>query len=380
MKSKRVIEIARPSMGEEEWQALREPIINGWLTQGPLVKKFEATFAREHGVEYGVATSSCTTSLHLSLVALGIREGDEVIVPSFTWVSTANVVVYCGATPVFVDVSPSTFNLDPDKLSAALTSRTRAVIAVHLFGLCADIDAIRAQLPEDVAIIEDAACAAGAKYKGNSAGSLGTVGCFSFHPRKSITTGEGGMITTNDSKIAQQVIRLRNHGASIPEEDRHRGPEPFKLPDFDELGYNYRMTDLQAAVGLVQLDKLHVFIKERSERAAWYSDALSELEWLALPSVPVGYVHGWQAFVTRVEHPRMSRNELMVRLFKRGIHTRPGTHAVPQLGYYRKHFGFLPNAYPTASHLEQSTMALPLHNGLTNDDYEFIVESIKELS
>src|SRR5438477_4096015 len=200
MAEARRINIAQPMLGEEEWRALREPIETGWLTQGPKVAAFEKAFARRHGVRHALACSSCTTALHLMLAALEIGPGDEVIVPAFTWVATANAVIYCGATPVLVDVDRTTFNLDPVYLKAKLSPRTRAIVAVHLFGLCADMEAIAAAAP-GIPILEDAACAAGSSYLGQSAGSLGRAAAFSFHPRKSITTGEGGMVTTNDDAL-----------------------------------------------------------------------------------------------------------------------------------------------------------------------------------
>ena len=380
MIKQRNILISHPDTGEEEWQALREPLATGWLTQGPKVEAFEKAFAKRHGVKYTLASSSCTTALHLILVALGIGPGDEVIVPAFTWVSTANVVLYCGATPVFVDVDRTTFNIDVSQISKKLSKRTKAILPVHLFGLCADIDAIAEAAP-GISIIEDAACASGSSYKGRSAGSLGIAAAFSFHPRKSITTGEGGMVTTNNEELAEKVKSLRNHGASISEEERHCGFRPYALPDFNMLGFNYRMTDLQGAVGIVQLSKLDGFIEERQRWADYYAQELADIPWLRTPSVAKGYRHGWQAYVCYVEESESpkTRNEIMQILYDKGISTRPGTHAVHMLGLYKQKFGFTPDDYPGARNCDQYTMAIPLHNRMASEDYKFVVKTIKAL-
>lgn len=378
----RQIAISLPCTGDDEWAATRDPLTTGWLTQGPKVAAFEKGFAERHQVRHALATTSCTTGLHLILAAMGIGPGDEVIVPAFTWVATANVVVYCGATPVFADVDRTTCNIDPADVARRVTPRTKAIIAVHLFGLCADMDALRAVLPLHVAIIEDAACAAGAAYKGRAAGALGLAAAFSFHPRKSITTGEGGMVTTNDDTLADVANMLRNHGASISEEQRHKGPRPYLLPEFNLLGYNYRMTDLQGAVGLVQLEKLDRFIGERNQWAAYYRKQLSDIEWLAMPVLPEeGGRHAWQAFVTYVDPSKspLPRNEIMAKLQERGISTRPGTHAVHQLGFYRDRFGLKPDDYPGARDCDANTMAIPLHNRMTQEDYAYVVAALKSI-
>lgn len=379
MNDKRTIHISLPSTGEEEWQAAKEPIMSGWLTQGPKVAEFEKRFAAAHGVKHALAVTSCTTGLHLALAAMEIGPGDEVIVPAFTWVATANVVMYCGATPVFVDVDSQTFNMNPADVAAKVSDRTKAIIPVHLFGLCADVEAIRAVLPAHVKILEDAACAAGAMYKGRHAGSLGEAGVFSFHPRKSITTGEGGMVTTNDDALAERMNMLRNHGASISEEQRHRGPHPYLLPEFNLLGFNYRMTDLQGAVGLVQLSKLEAFITERAKWAAWYREQLADVAWLRLPEEPQGGRHAWQAFVTWVDPEKapMPRNEIMDLLQQKGIATRPGTHAVHMLGVYRDRYGIEADDFPGAKACDAHSMAIPLHNRMSADDYEYIVRVIR---
>ena len=368
--------------GDDEWQAVKEPIMSGWLTQGPKVAEFENNFAARHGVNHALAVSSCTTGLHLALIALGIEVDDEVIVPAFTWVATANVVLHCDATPVFVDVDRQTFNIDPSLIASKITEKTKAIIVVHLFGLCANMDAIRQVIPEHIKIIEDAACAAGASYKGNYAGSLGDVGVFSFHPRKTMTTGEGGMITTNDGTLAERMNQMRNHGATLSEEQRHHGNKPYLLPDFNLLGFNYRMTDLQGAVGVVQLKKLDEFILERQKWAEFYHTELKSLDWLRMPVIPDSGEHAWQAFVTYVEPDKapMPRNDLMEQLQLLGIATRPGTHAVHMLNYYANRYGIESDEYPGAKDCDKNSMAIPLHNKMTGDDYEYVAQMLKSIS
>ena len=378
----RQIQISLPSTGDDEWQATREPLTTGWLTQGPKVAQFEKNFGELHRVKHALATTSCTTGLHLILAAMGIGPGDEVIVPSFTWVATANVVLYCGATPVLVDVDRNTYNIDPADVARKLGPRTKAVIAVHLFGLCADMDALKAVLPAGMPVIEDAACASGASYKGAYAGGLGLAAAFSFHPRKSITTGEGGMVTTNDDRLAEVASMLRNHGASISEEQRHKGPRPYLLAEFNLLGFNYRMTDLQGAVGVVQLAKLTRFVAERDEWAAWYMRELASVSWLRMPQRPAHGKHAWQAFVTYVDPDTapMPRNEIMEHMQRKGISTRPGTHAIHLLGYYRDRLGMKTDDLPGARDCDAHTMAIPLHNRMVVEDYRYVVEAIKEIA
>ena len=377
----RQIQISLPSTGEDEWQATREPLMSGWLTQGPKVAAFEKAFAERHAVKHALATTSCTTGLHLILAAMGIGPGDEVIVPAFTWVATANVILYCGATPVLADVDRATYNIDMVDVARKLSPRTKAVIAVHLFGLCVDMDALRSVLPEGMPIIEDAACASGASYKGVPAGGLGLAAAFSFHPRKSITTGEGGMVTTQDEQLADTANMLRNHGASISEEQRHKGPRPYLLPEFNLLGFNYRMTDLQGAVGLVQLGKLDSFIDERDHWARWYMQELAAIPWLRMPQRAADGKHAWQAFVTYVDPARapLPRNDIMERLQAAGISTRPGTHAVHMLGLYRDRYGLRPDDFPGARDCDRHTMAIPLHNRMSAEDYAYVVDTIRSI-
>lgn len=377
---KRIIQISQPMMGQEEWEALKEPIFSGWLTQGPKVAELQQLFAERHQVKYALAVSNCTTALHLALLAVGVKPGDEVIVPAFTWVSTANAVIYCNAIPVFVDVDPVTFNIDVKKIKEKVTSKTKAIIPVHLFGLCADIDAIKREFP-NLKIVEDAACAAGSGYFGKPAGSLGDIGCFSLHPRKSVTTGEGGMLTTNNEEASNLMDMLRNHGASISEEQRHKGPKPYILPEFNLSGFNYRMTDLQGAVGVVQIKKLDKFIDERQKWADYYTNELVSIPWLRTPQVAEGYKHGWQSYVLFIDEKKspMKRNDIMEFLQQEGISTRPGTHAVHMLGYYANNYKIKPEDYPGAFACNEYSMSIPLHNKMVEEDYYYIIEKIKSI-
>ncbi len=377
---KRNIPIGLPSMGIEEWEATKEPIMSGWITQGPKVREFEKMFAERHNVKHALAVSNCTTALHLALVACGVGPGDEVIVPAFTWVSTANAVMYCNATPIFVDIDINTFNLDLEQIKLKVTNKTKAIIPVHLFGLCADTDYIKQHFP-NLKIVEDGACAAGSALHGKPAGGLGHIGCFSFHPRKSVTTGEGGMLTTDDDDLADHLNKLRNHGASISEEQRHHGPKPYILAAFEMIGYNYRMTDIQGAVGVVQLRKLDQFIDERQKWSEYYEEGLKDIKWLTTPKKPAGYKHGWQSYVTFVDESiaPMKRNEIMEILQQQGISTRPGTHAVHMLDVYANMFDIKPQDFPNAFKADQYSMSIPMHNKMVKEDFDYIIEALKNL-
>ena len=381
------IPITRPCFGPEELRAVQEPIEAGWVVQGPQVQRFEERFGEFIGAPCSVATTSCTTALHLAVAALGLRPGDEVFVPAFTWVSTANVVEYMGATPVFVDVDLRTFNLDPAAVEAAVTPRTVGLLPVHLFGLCADMDAIaNIAARRGLWIVEDAACAFGAWHQGRHAGTIGNAGCFSFHPRKSITTGEGGMLTTASPDLARTARSLRDHGGSRSDFERHEGPRAFLLADYETLGYNYRLTDLQGALGCAQLDRADWILERRRYLAARYDDLLGELPWLRTPEVPAGYVHGYQAYVCLFapEEPTLSnartlhdgRNALMIALEERGIATRQGTHAAALTGYYARKYGLGPENYPAAYLAELLSLTLPLYPQMTDQDQDRVVEQL----
>jgi perosamine synthetase len=383
------IPITKPFFGPEELQAVQRPLETGWVVQGPYTQQFEEKFAAFTGSHSAIATSSCTTALHIAVAMLGLQPGDEVIVPAFTWVSTANVVEYMGATPVFCDIDLHTFNIDLQHLAAVITPRTVGIIPVHLFGLCADMQAVL-----DIArqhhlwVVEDAACALGAWYHGSHAGTLGDVGCFSFHPRKSVTTGEGGMITTARDDLGRLARALRDHGASRSDLTRHEGKAAFLLAEYNHLGFNYRMTDIQAALGCVQMDRAKWILAERARRALLYDDMLRAVEWLETPLVPDGYIHGYQAYVClfcpaeptmdNVEQLHQRRNKLMMRLEAKGIATRQGTHAPVILGYYAEKYGLHPAQFPRAYLADRLSLTLPLYVQMTEAEQAEVCRSLQE--
>jgi len=381
------IPITMPLFGAEELEAIQRPLETGWVVQGPYVQEFEEKFCTFTGAGHAVATSSCTTALHIAVAALGLKPGDEVVVPAFTWVSTANVVEYMGAKPVFCDIDLQTFNIDPAAFEAAITPRTVGVLPVHLFGLCAEMDSVLGLAGRrGLWAVEDAACALGGWYRGRHAGTLSDMGCFSFHPRKSITTGEGGMITTSEERFDSLARSLRDHGATRSDLARHTQHGSFLLSEYPYLGYNYRMTDIQGALGSVQMDRAEAILEGRTRCARLYDEALEDASWLQTPAVPEGLVHGYQAYVClfRPEEPTMDnvsrlheqRNELMARLEERGIATRQGTHSPVDTTYYREKYGLRPEEFPKSSLADRLTLALPLYPQMTEADQARVVNEL----
>ena len=383
------IPISKPYFGEAEQQAVVEPLATGWVVQGPKVAEFERRFATYTGTPFALATTSCTTALHLALIVLGVGPGDEVIVPAFTWVATANVVEMQGARPVFVDIDLQTFNLDVAQLEQAITPRTKVILPVSLFGISADMQPIMDYARRHgLKVVEDDACAVGAWYHGRHAGTLADIGCFSFHPRKAITTGEGGMVITASAEIAAAGRSLRDHGASVSDLARHLGPRSYLLPEFNMVGYNYRMTDLQGALGVAQMARLEWILQQRTRLAARYDEALRNLDWLRPTAVPPEYQHGYQAYVclfqpepptpANVGELNRRRNDFMQRLDTAGIATRPGTHAVHMLGYYREKYHLRPEDFPNAYLADQLTVALPLYAQMTEPEQGYVIEQITQ--
>ncbi|MDB5349300.1 MAG: per [Planctomycetota bacterium] len=379
----RNIPIARPTLGEGEVSAARRAILSGWITQGPEVDAFEKEFAEFVGAPHACAVSNCTTALHLALHALGVGPGDEVITVSHSYIATANAVRYCGARPVFVDIDPRTFNIDPDLIEQAITPRTRVILPVHQIGLPCDLHSILSIAGRHgLRVVEDAACAIGSQIQtagnwGRIGQPHGTVACFSFHPRKVLTTGDGGMITTRDPNLDRMFRLLRQHGMSVPDTVRHSAKAVI-FEEYPLVGFNYRMTDIQAAVGRAQLERLPGMIERRVELAHRYSDALSEIPGLTIPWIPNGRRTNFQSYAVRVGPAfPMSRDELMQALLERGISTRRGimnSHQEPAYAEYSA------ARLPCSVAARDQVILLPLYDSLEEDDQRYVIDSLHELA
>jgi perosamine synthetase len=368
------IPFARPYLPGGEAAAVAEVIASGWVSQGPRVKAFEDAFAARVGAPEAVATTNCTTALQLALYASGVGPGDEVIVPSLSFIATANSVWQCAAQPVFADIDPRTYNLDPASAERAITTSTRAIMPVHQLGLPADMDAFL-ELGEryGVAIIEDAACAIGASYKGRPIGSLGPLACFSFHPRKVITTGEGGMIAVHDPAVAARLRRLRQHAMDVSDLARHAARDVV-VESYPERGFNARMTDLQGALGLCQLEALDDVLDRRRKLAARYTAALDRIPGISPPYEPLYAQRTWQSYCVRIEpHAAIDRLELMRRLLNDGIATRRGVMAIHQEpAYFDQPVGPLTHTEAAA----RDTMMLPLFPDMTDEQQDYVLDRL----
>ncbi len=386
------IPITKPLIEDDDIAAAMAPLKTGWLVQGPRAAEFEDKVAECCNVKYAIAVSSCTTALHLMLLAAGIGPGDKVVVPGFTYIATANAVEHAGAKPIFVDIDIDTFNLSIDKFGEYIAgckslgeALPKAVVPVHLFGLCADMGAINdICVKNSIVVLEDAACAIGSSYKSQPAGSFGLSACFSFHPRKVITTGEGGMVTTNDEQVNKQIRILRDHGAETSDFQRHKQSSGL-MPEFNSLGYNYRMTDIQAGLGVSQIGKLQRLINARVESAEYYSSKLKNITWLTPPVCAEDYKHTYQSYVCRVDQKNKTANEigdkrdsLINYLADKGVSARPGTHAVHLQNYYKNKYSLTPDQLPASFMADRCSIALPLYYGISREEQDYVVETVSK--
>jgi len=369
------IPIAKPFLGREEEQAAVSAIRSGWISQGPKVKEFEDRFAEYTGSKYAVATTSCTSALHAALAVSGIGPGDEVIVPSLSFIATANSVLHAGATPVFAEIDPETCNVTAGTIESAISAKTKSVMPVHQMGLPVDLDPIMDLCKKrGLLLIEDAACAVGSEYRGKRIGGHGNIACFSFHPRKIITTGEGGMVTTNDPDIAARIKRFRHHGMSISDMERHNTNKVI-IETYPDIGYNYRMTDIQAAIGIEQLNRLQFIIEKRRHVAEFYDKELNDFSCVRVPRVPAYAYHNYQSYwIELLDSSPISRNVLMQKLLEKGIATRRGIMAIHMEECYQKYKVSLPET----ERITENTILLPLYPSMTEEDPAYVMQSIKE--
>jgi len=399
-KDKMQVPVTKPFFDEREIQLVKETLGSGWVAQGLRTYEFEKKVAEHENAKYAVATSNCTTALHLALLINGIGKEHDVIVPSFTFVATANAVTYTGATPVFADIDLTTFNISVSSIKKIINeqytwsreglvnkksnNRLAAIMPVHQFGLCADMTQINAiAYKYNLKVIEDAACALGAQLNGVNQGGFGNVSCVSFHPRKCITTGEGGMVFTNNEEQYVKLKELRSQGAKVSEVARISDNKGYLLPEYLERGYNYRLSDLQSAVGLAQIEKLDYILEKRRNLAKRYNELLKDCEWIKCPVEPEGYYHTYQSYVCLLRinkeftiSSNKLRNKIMDQLTQNGVQTRQGTHAVHTLGYYRTNYKYESIECLNAYIADQLSFTLPLYPQQTELEQDYVIEQL----
>ncbi len=361
------ISLTKPYFTNEESIEVAKVLESGWVMQGEKVQLFEREISSYVGTKFAVAVSSGTNALHLALISLGIKKEDEVIVPSFSFIASANSILYTGATPIFADIDPKTYNIDPKDIERKITKKTKTIMAVHQVGLPADMDSIIGIAKKNnLLVIEDAACSLGATYRGKQTGSFGNIACFSFHPRKSITTAEGGMVVTNNKKIYELLKSLRSHGVI------KRGNEE----SYPYLGYNFRMTDVHAAIGLAQFKKLDYLLAKRIEIAEKYNEAFSDFKNIVIPFTPLNSTHTYQSYLLRVKGGRAKRDLVLKKLEKKGVSSRASVMAIHREPLYSKMFEKI--SLPKTESANDEGLIIPLYVQMTEKEQKFVIKVIKE--
>ena len=373
-----MIPISKPYLTKDEAQQAYDTILSGWITQGPKVSEFEKNIADYVGTKYAVAVSNCTTALHLAMLVSEITSGDEVICPSLSYIASANAIKYVNAIPVFAEINPISYNLDIEDVERKITAKTKAILLVHQIGMPADIDAFSSLAKKyNLKIIEDAACAVGSMYKGKKIGSHSDLVCFSLHPRKVITTGDGGFITTNREDYYERLKLLRQHGMSVNDRERHVSKKVI-FENHLEIGYNYRLTDIQASVGIMQLEKLDWIVSERRKIAQKYHEALKNISFLKIPQEDKGYYSNYQSYSIYLEkNCPISRNDLMQQMLNFGIATRRGIMTIHREIAYKKEFHNI--RLPITENVSDNSILLPLFVPMSESDFDYIVSKFLEI-
>jgi dTDP-4-amino-4,6-dideoxygalactose transaminase len=377
---KKFIPFSQPMFGKAEINEVAKAMESGWVTLGPKTKDFEEQFAKYVGSKYAVGVTSCTAALFLSLISAGIGDGDEVITTIFTFAATANAIIHTGAKPVFVDIEKDTFNIDPKKIQEKITKKTKAIIPVHYAGLPVNLDAIYSLAKKNnLLVIEDAAHAIGSKYKSKMIGSFGNLVSYSFHPIKNISTGDGGMITTDDEEVAQKLSRLRLHGMSKDAWKRHSSTGSWRY-DILEAGYKYNMTDIAAALGIHQLKKLEKFIEVRTKYADIYTSLLGKIPEVTVPTNSQSVRNSWNLYTVKVDAKKLSitRDEIIEELKKMNIGV--SVYFVPlHLFTYYKKYGYKPGDFPVAEKVFEGIVSLPLYPKMTKGDVVYVAKSLEKI-